>query len=208
MLLKKSPKKKDRPRIVAETVKSTDTLVLKSYCALMDIQSGVDDTVWRRVVTRMYVFVSSSYINSRTPTLEHTRTPTLEHTHRYDGVLMFYGDVKVCADLSIASLSQRDVTAFIDMRNVERLETIPREKNTIRLHIKGYRTVTMRSIPENSKSAQHKIFLRDGTRWIESISRTWRDLCTWCSSVKRENFYHFSQILRVSPYYAQVGEQF
>ena len=91
---------------------------------------------------------------------------------------MFYGDVKVCADLSIASLSQRDVTAFIDMRNVERLETIPHEKNTIRLHIKEYRTVTMRSIPENSKRAQHKIFLRDGTRWIESISRTWRDLCT------------------------------
>jgi len=92
--------------------------------------------------------------------------------HRYDGVLMFYGDVKVCADLSIASLSQRDVTAFIDMRNVERLETIPHEKNTIRLHIKEYRTVTMRSIPENSKRAQHKIFLRDGTRWIVSISRT------------------------------------
>ena len=90
---------------------------------------------------------------------------------------MFYGDVKVCADLSIASLSQRDVTAFIDMRNVERLEK-SLARNTIHLHIKGYRTVTMRSIPENSKSAQHKIFLRDGTRWIESISRTWRDLCT------------------------------
>jgi hypothetical protein len=94
-------------------------------------------------------------------------------TRMYDGVLLFYGDVRVSSDLSIASLSKREVTGFLDLRCVERLET-DEKTNTIHIHVKGYRTFTMRSIREDEK--QHNLFLRDGTRWIESISRTWKDV--------------------------------